>query len=114
MELKIGYFGSLRMQDKPVERFSQVDLLSVASSLFDPLGLLSTFTIQTRNILRNLRKSEDFEWDKNNQENNAEEFESWRKGLAKIKNIEISGSYFSFVPTEVNLNVCRDGSLEGL
>ena len=102
------------MQDKPVERFSQVDLLSVASLLFDPLGLLSTLTIQTRNVLKNLRKSEDFECDKNNQENNAEEFESWRKGLAKIKNIAISRSYFSFIPSEIDLNVCTDVSLEGV
>ena len=86
----------------------------MASSIFDPLGLLSTFVIQTRDILRNLRKSEDFEWDENNQENNAEEFESWRKGLAKIKSIEISGSYFSFIPSEIDLNVCKEGSLEGL
>ena len=30
-----------RIKDKPIEGFSQGDLLSVVSSLFDPLGFLS-------------------------------------------------------------------------
>ena len=44
----------------------------------------------------------------------AEEYESWRKRLTQIKNIEIPRNYFSFVPTKIIRHVFGDASLENL
>ena len=41
-----------QMNDRPVEGFTQRDFLSVVFSLFDPLGLLSPYTIRIRKILK--------------------------------------------------------------
>ena len=76
------------MKDKPVEGFSQRDLLSVVFSLSDPLGLMSPFTIRIRNVLNNFWKSESVERDKTIAEKIAEEYESWRKELTQIKTLK--------------------------
>ena len=89
------------MKEKPVEGFLQRDLLIVVSSLFDPLVLLSPFSIRIKKVLKLLWKSEGYEWDKTiSKKKNAEEFESCRKKPTKIRNIIIPKNYFSFIPTE--------------
>ena len=103
-----------RMKDKPVEGFSQRELLSVVSSLFDPLGLFSPFTIRIRKILKKLWKQDGVDWDRIIPEDIAEEYESRRKELVQFKDIEIPRNYFDFVTKQTDLHVLADASLEDL
>ena len=52
------------IKDKSVERFSRVDLLSMVSSLFDPSGLFSFFTLRTEKYLERIWKQDGVDWDK--------------------------------------------------
>ena len=77
------------MRDRPVEGFSTRDLLNAVSSQIDSLGLFSNFVIRIRNVLKKFGKSEGIKWNKTVLEKIGEEYESWRKELRQIKNVEI-------------------------
>ena len=103
-----------RIKDKPIEGFSQGDLLSVVSSLFDPLGFLSPPDSSNQKFVKKLWRQDGADWDRIIPEDTAEEHESWRKKLLQIKIIEITRNYFNFVLKQTDLHVFADASLEGL
>ena len=73
-------FDLLSGQKKPTKR----EFLSVIMSIFDPLGFLAPFTIQSRILMQKIWQSE-ISWDESLRDT---EFENWKRWLCELKTIE--------------------------
>ena len=91
-------------------------ILSVVSSLYDPLGFMSPFVLLAKIIIQDLWKLK-CDWDEDVQEPYASQWRRWLDMLQKIKNIAIPRCYKP--PTIKNvsgmqLHVFSDASRKGL
>ena len=74
------------LKDKPLTRRG---LLSLLSSVYDPLGLAAPFILEGRKIIQQLCL-ENKGWDDRISENSQEEWYSWINKLESLKGIKIS------------------------
>ena len=63
-------------------------MLSIISSIYDPLGLVNPHLLKGKKVLLNLYY-DSLGWDEKIAENVAREWEYWKEKLLLLKNIEI-------------------------
>lgn len=68
------------------------EALSAVMSLFDPLGLVSYYTITAKIILQGLWRLS-IEWDEQIPSKDAEDFKEWLKGLEDVKKLRLPRQY---------------------
>lgn len=68
------------------------EALATVMSIYDPLGLLSCYTITAKITLQKLWQLKT-EWDEPLPSDHAEEFDKWMDGLEAIKNLQLPRSY---------------------
>lgn len=86
-------------------------ILSNIAHIFDPLGLLAVCTITAKIILQKLWL-EKLSWDDPIPSKLSEKWMRFRKGLTKLNNIEISRRVICIKPTNINMHVFCDASIE--
>ena len=67
-------------------------ILKIASSLFDPLGFLTPFTLKAKLLLQELWRKK-YEWDDEIDENMAACWEKWKIGVKKANCVQIPRCY---------------------
>ncbi|XP_013873851.1 uncharacterized protein LOC106524553, partial [Austrofundulus limnaeus] len=80
---------SVNTKDQPPTRRS---LLSVISSLYDPLGFVAPFTLSGKSILQELCRR-GTEWDDPIPDNLRSRWEDWKNDLEKLKSIVVPRCY---------------------
>ena len=89
-------------------------VLSVASSIFDPLGLASPFTIRIRLILRLIRQKALKSWDEEIPQDVAKQYLDWVQEIPSLKELSINRHYGWQRGSNVQLHVFADASEMGL
>ena len=109
-ELKLcrGFTG----KDKSVITHRVV--LSVASSIFDPLGLASPFTIRIQQILRLIWQKALKSWVEEIPEDITKQYLEWLQEVPGLKELSIKRYYGWEKGSEVQLHVFADASEMGL
>ena len=83
-------FGfQIKVKDKPVTKRG---ILSVTSSIYDPIGLASPFILKAKIILQNLCKQK-LDWDEPIPESDARKWQEWIEELPKLEQIRIPRSH---------------------
>ncbi|XP_068221310.1 uncharacterized protein [Palaemon carinicauda] len=78
---------------KPIQRPStRRNVLSIVSSIFDPLGMISPFILTGKKVLQTLCK-QDLGWDDPIPETVIIEWENWLSQLPKLKDIKVERCY---------------------
>ncbi|XP_064106705.1 uncharacterized protein LOC135215687 isoform X1 [Macrobrachium nipponense] len=78
---------------KPIQRSStRKNVLSIVSSIFDPLGMISPFILTGKKVLQTLCK-QDLGWDDPIPETVITEWENWLSQLPKLKDIKVERCY---------------------
>ena len=83
------FLFSSNVPDAPVTKRG---ILKVISSVFDPLGFLSPFTIKVRIILQSLWVQK-LDWDEEVGEESKLEWSSWLDGVRKVDKLRIARQY---------------------
>lgn len=88
-------------------------LISTASKLFDPLGLLGPFTVRTKILFQDLW-SKGIQWDEFLDEDTKTEWKSWKEELKYLHELQIPRCPFaeSDEVTEVELHGFCDASMK--
>ena len=89
-------------------------VLSVASSIFDPMGLASPITIRIRLILRLVWQKALKSWDEQFPEEITEHYLEWLQEVPALKELSINRYYGWEKGSEVQLHVFADASEMGL
>lgn len=99
----------VRITDKPLTRRG---FLSIVSSMFDPLGLVSPVTLRAKSILQTLCRQR-LAWDDQIPVKEAKEWERWLHTLPDLEKISVTRCYkqqcFEQV-RNVQLHIFSDGS----
>ena len=88
--------------------------LSVASSIFDPLGLASPFTIRNRPILRLIWQKALKSWEEEIPQDVAKQYLEWLQEIPALKELSINRYYDWQRGSNVELHVFADVSEMGL
>ena len=78
---------------EPESRWTQRRVLSVVSSVFDPIGFLAPFAIRGRAILKGIRQTNGQQWDCYIDENFNNQFADWIAELNSGEEFEVSRWY---------------------
>ena len=70
-------------------------VLSVVSKVFEPIGLVATFTVKTRLLLKDVWRVHGQSWDDALPREMVEQFSSWSSELPDFELMTIPQSYFS-------------------
>ena len=89
-------------------------VLSVASSIFDPLGLASPFTIRIRLILQLIWQKALKSWDEEIPQDVAKQYLDWLQEIPALKELSINRHYGWQRGSSVQLHVFADASEMGL
>lgn len=81
---KFGF--KITIKDRPATRRG---LLSVISSVYDPLSFVAPFTLKAKFILQDLTRKK-FDWDEPIPDEHLTQWQSWLADLPKLENLEIS------------------------
>ncbi|XP_058803796.1 uncharacterized protein LOC131671423 [Phymastichus coffea] len=93
---------------KPTKR----EFYSVVMSVYDPLGILSPFTLQARFLMQDICRS-GVKWDGRIREEEGELWETWLRNLSEIKHCKIPRCMFPLSEYKnVQLHVFCDASLK--
>ena len=84
-------------------------ILSILSSVYDPLGLASPFVLIARRIVQSLCQ-EKVGWDDPIPEKEKEQWERWIDGLRDMKRISVPRCIQPFRPVQMELNHFSDAS----
>lgn len=106
------YFNSVNT-DKPQTKRG---VLSIVSSLYDPLGFLSPFVLLAKIIIQELWRTK-YDWDETIQEPYVSQWNNWLDMLERLKNISIPRCYKHPLTTSVTstqLHFFSDASKQGL
>ena len=99
-----------------VSKLSRRNILSVVSGIYDPLGFISPFILEGRNILQSLCRS-GLDWDDPLPLELAQKYRSWYLSLAGLKSLQIPRCLkpkgFGKVVT-AQLHTFADASMSGL
>ena len=98
-------FQAQRMEQPLTKR----GVLSMLSSVYDPLGLASPFVLIARRIVQNLCQ-EKIGWDDPIPEKERKQWEQWISGLQDMKKISVPRCVQPFPPVQVELHHFSDAS----
>ncbi|XP_043209382.1 uncharacterized protein LOC122374611 [Amphibalanus amphitrite] len=91
-------------------------ILSLVSSLYDPLGFVSPVTLQGKKILKQLC-TDGYDWDDPLADETAQRWESWKSGLSQLSSVSVPRCYAHGLGQECvklyELHHFCDASLEG-
>ena len=108
------HFGfAISLKDKPVTRRG---ILSVVSSIYDPLGFVAPVILHAKKILQDLCKDKLLGWDDEIPREYRVKWQNWLSSLAELTQLEISRCYKprSFPnPIITQLHVFADASSTG-
>ena len=74
---------------------TQRKILSLVSSVFDPLGLFAPFSVHMRRLLKSIWTKNGQHWDYSVEPNEEEEFLKWKAQLPEVAETSIDRRYFS-------------------
>ena len=85
--------GTSKEVETPI---TQRKILSLVSSVFDPLGLFVTFSVHMRRLLKSIWTKNGQQWDNSVEPNEEEEeFLNWKDQLPEVAETSIDRRYFS-------------------
>ena len=102
------------MQKEIPVKITQRAVLSHVSAVFDPLGIVSPFTIRMRLLLKSIWKENGQSWDKELNEENRHAFEKWASEMIRVNQMVLKRTYFESGVNKVVLQIFSDASLEAL
>ena len=102
------------MQEEIPLKITQRAVLSHVSAVFDPLGIVSPFTIIMRLLLKSFRKENGKSWDKELNEENRHEFKKWASEMIHVNKIVLKRTYFESGVNKLDLHIFSDASLEAM
>ena len=88
--------------------------LAHVSSVFDPLGLVSPFTVRIRLLLKKFWSTHGQEWDEELTSKDCDQFIKWTDKLSQLKDLALRRQYFDTEDEEVDLHVFTDASSEAM
>ena len=100
-------------KEKPA-KVTQRIVLSHVSSVFDPLGLFSPFTMRMRLLLKGVWKRHGQSWDEELSPEVEIEFKDWASELCHINEMAIKRRYLSKNAEVLDLHVFADASLDAM
>ena len=96
------------------EIVTQRAVLSHVSSVFDPLGLFTSFTMRMRILHKNIWKCNGQEWDKKLSEEETTVFEDWAEELQQVRNFALQRKDGITRRGRYQLHVFSDASLDSM
>ena len=85
-------------------------ILSLVSSVFDPLGLFAPFSVHMRRLLKSIWTKNGQHWDNSVEPNEEEELLKWKDQLPEVAETSIDRRYFSTAKDKWELHVFADAS----
>ncbi len=101
--------GLDKVIDKPL---TQRVILSLVSSIFDPIGLVAPFTVKARLILKEVWRLHGQKWDDELPEAINLKFSEWCNDLPKLTSFAIPRCFFAKPAMEYELHLFADSSQE--
>ena len=100
-----------RGTNKEVETpITQRKILSLVSSVFDPIGLFAPFSVHMRRLMKSIWTKNGQHWDNEVEPSEEEEFLRWKEQLPIVAETSIDRRYFSRERDKVELHVFADAS----
>ena len=99
--------------NKEVEApLTQRKILSLVSSVFDPIGLFAPFSVHMRRLLNGIWTMNGQHWDKEVEPGDKTEFQRWKEQLPIVVETSIDRRYFNREGDKTELQVFADASEE--
>ena len=95
-------------------KITQRAVLSHVSAVFDPLGIVSPFTIRMRLLLKSKWKENGQSWDKERNEENRHEFKKWASEMIHVNQMVLKRTHFETGVNKVDLHIFSDASLKAM
>ena len=100
-----------RGTNKEVEApITQRKILSLVSSVFDPIGLFAPFSVHMRRLLKSIWTKKGQHWDNEVEPSEEEEFLRWKEQLPIVAETSIDRRYFNRERDKAELHVFADAS----
>ena len=100
-----------RGTNKEVEApITQRKILSLVSSVFDPIGLFAPFSVHMRRLLKGIWTKNGQHWDNEVEPSEEEEFLRWKEQLPIVAETSIDRRYFNRERDKAELHVFADAS----
>ena len=100
-----------RGTNKEVEApITQRKILSLVSSVFDPIGLFAPFSVHMRRLLKGIWTKNGQHWDNEVEPSEEEEFLRWKEQLQIVAETSIDRRYFNRERDKTELHVFADAS----
>ena len=100
-----------RGTDKEVEApITQRKILSLVSSVFDPIGLFAPFSVHMRRLLKGIWTKNGQHWDNEVEPGEEAEFLRWKEQLLMVAETSIDRRYFKRERDKTELHVFADAS----
>ena len=110
-DFKSDQFGfSIVIKEKP---FTRRGILSVISSVFDPLGFLAPVTLPIKRFLRDSCKDNELGWDDMIPDGQLQRYKEWLSSLSRLKDLKINRCFTTGNSNKViskELHAFADGS----
>ena len=91
------------MQKEIPVKITQRAVLFHVSAVFDPLGIVSPYTIRMRLLLKSIWKENGQSWDKELNEENRHAFEKWASEMIQVNQMVLKRTYFESGVDKVDL-----------
>ena len=92
------------------EPITQRKVLSLVSSVFDPLGLFAPFNVEMRRLLKSIWSKCGQQWDEAIDAEAEAKFLKWKEQLPTVAETSIDRKYFREKASQVDLHVFADAS----
>ena len=100
-----------RGTNKEVEApITQMKILSLVSSVFDPIGMFAPFSVHMRRLLKGIWTKNGQHWDNEVEPSEEEEFLRWKEQLPIVAETSIDRRYFNRERDKTELHVFADAS----
>ena len=104
-------FQVCRGTNKEVETpITQRKILSLVSSVFDPIGLFAPFSVHMRRLLKGIWTKNGQHWENEVEPSEEEEFLRWKEQLPMLAEKSIDRRYFNRERDKTELHVFADAS----
>ena len=100
-----------RGTNKEVEApITQRKILSLVSSVFDPIGLFAPFSVHMRCLLKNIWTTNGKPWDNKDEPGEEAEILKWKEQIPIVAKTSIDRRYFNTLENKIELHVFADAS----
>ena len=100
-----------RVTNKEVEAsITQRKILSLVSSVFDPIGLFAPFSVHMRRLLKGIWTKNGQHWDNEVEPSEEEEFLRWKEQVPIVAETSIDRRYFKGEKDKTELHLFADAS----